>query len=187
MARILVADDQDSSRILLTSTLSAIGHDVVEAADGQAAAARCADDPPPDLAILDLTMPGLSGLEVAEQIADRIPFIVLTVDSAETTVRRCVDAGAYAYLVKPIESTTVQPMVQAALARHRDHNNVQRAFANTKIINQAIGIMMERHRLVAAEAESMLRQEANRNRGTLADTAHRVVEATERLNALRPQ
>ena len=77
----------------------------------------------PDVAILDIRMPKLDGLEAARRIIDDrpIPILMLTAFTDEATVSRAVDAGVYAYLTKPIRQQDIMPAIRTALARHAEH------------------------------------------------------------------
>src|SRR5512144_2407160 len=78
--RILVIEDNDTMRLLITTLLEESGYEVVEAVDGMSAL-MAAENDPPALAVLDLHLPDLSGLEIASLFHQRIPFLVLTVEA----------------------------------------------------------------------------------------------------------
>ena len=121
--RVLVAEDETIIRLDLCALLAANGVEVcAEARDGEVAVmlARTAR---PDVAILDIRMPKLDGLEAARRIIDDrpIPIVMLTAFTDEATVSRAVDAGVYAYLTKPFREQDVMPAIRTALARHAEH------------------------------------------------------------------
>ena len=121
--RVLVAEDETIIRLDLCALLAANGVEVcAEARDGEEAVmlARTAR---PDVAILDIRMPKLDGLEAARRIIDDrpIPIVMLTAFTDEATVSRAVDAGVYAYLTKPFREQDVMPAIRTALARHAEH------------------------------------------------------------------
>ena len=121
--RVLVAEDETIIRFDLCALLAANGVEVcAEARDGEEAVmlARTAR---PDVAILDIRMPKLDGLEAARRIIDDrpIPIVMLTAFTDEATVSRAVDAGVYAYLTKPFREQDVMPAIRTALARHAEH------------------------------------------------------------------
>ncbi len=117
--RILVAEDETIIRMDLRSLLEAQGHDVVEARDG-IEAVEFARELEPDLAIMDVKMPRLDGIEAAQRIrAERpLPIVMLTAFGESELVRRAVDAGVFAYLVKPFREQDVLPAIETAFARH---------------------------------------------------------------------
>jgi DNA-binding response OmpR family regulator len=118
---ILVADDDDDIRALVTFRLERAGYEVISAADGdQAFALAC--DRIPDLAVLDVMMPGSDGLEVTRKLraredTNRIPVILLTARAREGDVESGFDAGADDYLKKPFSPQELQTRVRAILGR----------------------------------------------------------------------
>ena len=121
MARILVADDDVDIRELVEFKLSTLGHDVVAVGDGQAAIDACQAQRP-DLAVLDVMMPGVSGLEAVRVIrADPalagLPVILLTARAQESDVETGFDTGADDYITKPFSPRELASRVQALLSR----------------------------------------------------------------------
>ena len=123
MARILVADDDVDIRELVEFKLSTLGHDVVAVADGAAAIDACQASRP-DLAVLDVMMPGVSGLDAIRAIrsdpglAD-LPVILLTARAQESDVETGFDSGADDYITKPFSPRELASRVQALLTRAR--------------------------------------------------------------------
>lgn len=105
MARVLVADDDPDIRRLVVMKLRSAGHEVIEVGDGNAAV-EAARAETPDLLLLDLMMPGLTGIEVCqtlraeERFAD-VPMVLLTARAQERDVSSGLAAGATAYVSKP--------------------------------------------------------------------------------------
>jgi two-component system response regulator MtrA len=121
VARILVADDDVDIRELVEFKLSTLGHDVVAVADGAAAIDACRAERP-DLAVLDVMMPGVSGLDAIRAIradpalAD-LPVILLTARAQESDVETGFDSGADDYITKPFSPRELASRVQALLSR----------------------------------------------------------------------
>jgi len=121
VARILVADDDVDIRELVEFKLSTLGHDVVAVADGAAAIEACKAQRP-DLAVLDVMMPGVSGLDAIRAIradpalAD-LPVILLTARAQESDVETGFDSGADDYITKPFSPRELASRVQALLSR----------------------------------------------------------------------
>src|SRR5512138_1248605 len=109
MALVLIVDDSKTSRAYCRAILSAAGHEVIEATDGEQALDRMADRPP-DCVVLDLFMPGLGGL------AEPTPIVVLTSSMEETDRLRCMRLGARAFVNKPVSSDDLTRAVRDALA-----------------------------------------------------------------------
>ena len=123
MARILVADDDVDIRELIEFKLSTLGHEIIAVNDGAAAVDACREHKP-DLAVLDVMMPGMSGLDAIRVIrgddtmAD-MPVILLTARAQESDVETGFDSGADDYITKPFSPRELASRVQALLARPR--------------------------------------------------------------------
>ena len=191
-ARILIADDDRLVRVTVATGLRQAGYEVIEAADGEDAVrlARCEK---PALAVLDLRMPRLSGLEAAARLRSEtdVPFIVLSAYDDTKAVREAVDAGALGYLVKPIDVRQMLPTIEAALDRAAEirelrtsQSQLNTALEQGRETSVAVGIMMARHQLEEREAFELLRGHARRSRRKLADVAAELVRAVNTVNEL---
>jgi DNA-binding response OmpR family regulator len=121
VARILVADDDVDIRELVEFKLSTMGHDIVAVGDGAAAIEACRSEKP-DLAVLDVMMPGVSGLDAIREIrADAnlasLPVILLTARAQEADVETGFDSGADDYITKPFSPRELAARVDALLGR----------------------------------------------------------------------
>lgn len=191
---ILIAEDDRASRHLLATCLKRGGYNIIETDTGDEAV-RLAIESQPDLAILDIMMPGLNGTEAAAAIRREtdVPFMFLSALDESDVVQKAVDEGALGYLVKPLNVPQLIPTVQAALARAQDLNRLRTAERNLatalsigRETSVAVGILMERHRLTEAAAFEFLRLEARSQRRRVADLAEMIVGATETLNTIVP-
>jgi two-component system, response regulator PdtaR len=164
--RILIAEDETIIRLDLRDLLERSGHEVVaEARDGEEAVAL-AREHSPELAVLDVKMPRLDGIEAARRIlADQpIPIVMLTAYGQEELVGRAVEAGVFGYLVKPFREQDLVPAIAAARARHAELEEVRRqaesltdALAARKVIERAKGLLMEKEGLTEDVAFARLR------------------------------
>src|SRR5881227_1504066 len=165
--RILVAEDETIIRLDLVEMLARAGLEVcAEARDGEEAVAL-ARAHAPDLAILDVKMPRLDGIEAAKRILDErpIPIVMLTAYDQEELVGRAVEAGVFAYLVKPFREQDLMPAIATARARHEELSAVREeadsladALAARKAIERAKGLLMEKEGLNEQEAFERLRK-----------------------------
>jgi two-component system, response regulator PdtaR len=165
--RILVAEDETIIRLDLKDTLERAGFEVcAEARDGQEAI-ELARSEKPDLAVLDVKMPRLDGIEAARRIlAERpIPIVMLTAYGQDELVARAVEAGVFGYLVKPFRETDLLPAVETARARHaelealRDEaESLAEALATRKIVERAKGLLMAREGLSEQDAFTRLQR-----------------------------
>lgn len=121
MARVLVADDDPVTRELIIHKLETEGYDTLPAEDGTSALAL-ARERAPDIAVLDVNMPDISGFDVCRMFrADpgvaRIPVIMLTGSVHEADVSTGFDSGADDYVSKPFSPRELVNRIQAVLAR----------------------------------------------------------------------
>src|SRR6266545_7378651 len=141
--------------------------DVVgEARDGEEAVAL-ARELEPDVAIMDVNMPKLDGIDAARRILDErpIPIVMLTAYGQDELVSRAVEAGVFGYLVKPFREQDLLPAIRAARARHEELQAVREeaeslaeALAARKVIERAKGLLMEKERLSEHDAFARLRK-----------------------------
>ena len=115
---ILVVDDDENLRRLVAAYLESEGYEVEQAADADAAL-QSVEKHEPDLILLDLMLPGLSGLEVARRVRAKrpVPILMLTARGSEDDVLQGFDAGADDYLVKPFSPKVLVARVRAILRR----------------------------------------------------------------------
>ncbi|MEU4496498.1 response regulator transcription factor [Streptomyces sp. NPDC023998] len=121
MARILIADDDVDIRDLVAFKLTQSGHEVIAAEDGMAAL-KAARSQPVDVALLDIRMPGMSGLDVCRELraapeTESLPVILITARSQEGDVETGFAAGADDYIIKPFSPRELSSRVQAVLTR----------------------------------------------------------------------
>ncbi len=119
--RILAVDDDNVLLATLFFSLGEAGSEILQAESGEAALNMITDNPP-DLALLDISMPGMSGLELAKHLRDEttIPFMFLTSHWHLNAVKQAMEYGAVGYLVKPFNIFQAIPAIEAGLARSRD-------------------------------------------------------------------
>jgi two-component system cell cycle response regulator len=120
-ARILVVDDDRDIRLVLIAILEGAGYHTDQASNGLEALDRVRAEPP-DLVMLDLSMPRLDGIEVMRRLkADSgtagIPIVMVTASGDEQSARAAVNAGAFAYVLKPWDDGQIERTVAAALSR----------------------------------------------------------------------
>jgi two-component system, response regulator PdtaR len=165
--RILVAEDETIIRLDLKETLERAGFEVCgEARDGEEAV-ELAREEKPDLAVLDVKMPRLDGIEAARRIlAERpIPIVMLTAYGHDELVARAVEAGVFAYLVKPFRESDLLPAIQTAKARYaelealrEEAESLAEALATRKVVERAKGLLMEQEGLSEQDAFTRLQR-----------------------------
>ncbi len=114
--RIVLVDDHALFRDGVSSLLGAWGHEVVGCASDGAQAVALVDALRPDLVLMDVRMPGMSGLAATRQIASRHPgvaIVMLTVSEDEDDLFEAIKAGARGYLLKNLEAARLRSMIEA--------------------------------------------------------------------------
>ncbi len=165
--RILIAEDETIIRLDLRSLLETAGFEVcAEARDGQEAV-ELARSTAPDLAVLDVKMPQLDGIDAARAILEErpIPIVMLTAYGQDELVARAVEAGVFGYLVKPFREGDLLPAIRTALARfaelsalREEVDTLQEALAARKSIERAKGLLVKKEGLSEADAFARLRK-----------------------------
>src|SRR5438105_7302297 len=165
--RMRVAEDETIIRLGLRAVLERAGFEVcAEARDGEEAVALARSEQP-DVAVLDVKMPRLDGIEAARRILDErpIPIVMLTAYDQKELVARAIEAGVFGYLVKPFREQDLLPAIRTARARHEElaalreeAESLAEALAARKAIERAKGLLMAKEGLTEQEAFERLRR-----------------------------
>jgi two-component system, OmpR family, response regulator RegX3 len=144
--RILIADDEPSVRDSVTYALQQDGYEVTPAVDGTDAESKIGDDMPFDLLILDIMMPGRSGLDICREVRARsaVPIIILTAKDAEVDKVVGLEVGADDYVTKPFSVRELLGRVRAQL-RRRELDRAPAAEVTTRIDAGPVSIDLVRH------------------------------------------
>ena len=187
---VMIVDDDPLILTTMRDGLQRAGYDVWSAGSAEEAL-ELTRDAMPDAALIDMRMPGMSGLELVETLLDRAPVAVVFLSAYDDLelVREAATQGAYGYLVKPALIRHIVPAIEAAMVRARDvaqiedeQERLRGALEGQQEISVAVGIMMERHRMSRNAAFNYLRSEARSQRRKLRDVANEYIAAEERLN-----
>lgn len=187
---ILVVDDDRLVLASLVRGLREAGYEVSEASNGEDAF-EIARHRNPDLALLDVRMPGMSGIELGRMLRERtgVPFLYLSAYGQADIVKDATEHGALGYLVKPLDIPQILPSIEAALARAGEIRKLRdteaqlnEALANSREISTAVGVLMERAHLDQKEAFEALRNHARAQRRKVQDVAKDVISGVEMIN-----
>jgi AmiR/NasT family two-component response regulator len=186
--RILVAEDETIIRLDLRGLLEGAGYEIVaEARDGEEAV-ELAREHEPDLAVMDVKMPRLDGIEAARRILEArpIPIVMLTAFGQRELVDRAAEAGVYGYLVKPFREQDIVPAIETARARHAElvavrseADSLAEALIARKAIERAKGLLMEKEKLTEADAFARLRKASQVSGRPLRVIAEAVIDTFE--------
>lgn len=184
--RILIADDESLRVMSLKGQLESIGHKVVaEAANGKEAMGL-ARELKPDLAILDIKMPEMDGIEAAKAITQErpIPIILLTAFSEKELAERAAEANVSAYLMKPVSENDLLPAIALAVSRfkefqalHREVDDLREALETRKLVERAKGILMRRLNLTEEEAFRRMQRRSQNENKKLGEIANAIITA----------
>jgi two-component system, response regulator PdtaR len=195
LARVVIAEDEAIIRLDLKEILTSAGYEVVGESGRGDEAVQLVAEHRPDLAILDIKMPGMDGLRAARQITSQfqVAVILMTAFSQRDLIEEARDAGVAAYLVKPFQARELLPAVAGVLSRARqewalaaeesDHPDDPDAAAEDKIatrrvVDEAKTALMDRNDLPENEAFAFIQQTAMQNRARMRDVAQQIVDGT---------
>jgi two-component system, response regulator PdtaR len=185
-ARVLICEDESLVALQLRQALTEAGYEVVAEARTGTESVRLAEALRPDLVLMDIRMPGLDGLQAAQQILEQFAtaVVMVTAYGDEASVERALAAGASGYLVKPVHRRQLVPAVRLALERFRQLEQAQAEVASVtealqtrKLVERAKGVLMQRTGLSEAEAFRRLQRLSTDRCQPLQQTARQVLEA----------
>lgn len=185
--RVVIAEDEAIIRLDLRETLEEEGYEVVAETGRGDRAVELVREHRPDLAILDIKMPGVDGLEASRLISGEklCPVVLLTAFSQREIVEQARDAGALAYIVKPFQKSDLVPAIEVALGRFREiqllANEVgalEEQLETRKVIDRAKGVLMDTSGLSESDAYAFIQRAAMSERARMRDIADRILAGT---------
>lgn len=185
--RVVVAEDEAIIRMDLRELLQEEGYEVVAECGRGDEAVELVREHRPDVALLDIKMPGMDGISAARAIAgDRLAAVVLvSAFSQRELIEEASDAGVHGYVVKPFERHDLAPAIEVALARFRSEQQLVEAaegaeeqLASRKVVDRAKGVLMDRHGLPEHAAFEFVQKTAMRERRTMKSVAEEVIAGT---------
>ncbi len=187
--RVVIAEDEAIIRMDLRETLEEEGYVVVGETGRGDRAVELVRELQPDLAILDVKMPGIDGLEAAGVItAEKLcGVLILTAFSQREVVEQARDAGALAYLVKPFQKSDLIPAIEVAIGRFRELRNLTgeidalgEQLEARKLIDRAKGLLMDECGMKESDAFTFIQRTAMSERTRMRDVAERILAGSLR-------
>jgi response regulator NasT len=190
--RILIVDDDPLLLQFLTEVIGHAGYETMAASSGEQALQLIAEREP-DMALLDITMPGMTGLELARHLKTDtpVPFMFLSAIGDSESSKQAAALGAVGFLVKPVDAERLMPAFEAGLARaddirqlRRTEHNLNAALAAGRETSLAVGLLMGKFQTDRNTAFEVLRDHARSSRRKINEVADQLLAAEETLNAL---
>ncbi len=186
--RIVVADDEPDMLDYYQHVLPALGHEVVgTAVTGRDLVDKCLALRP-DLAVTDIRMPDMDGIEAADAIYRQAPLPVVLVSAYHDTalIERAENDHILAYLVKPIKQADLEPAIGLAVRRfeqfealRKEAADLRQALLDRKVIERAKGVLMDKARLNEHDAFCRLQKLARTQNRKLVEIAHMILTAEQ--------
>ncbi|MCL4443430.1 MAG: response regulator [Actinobacteria bacterium] len=187
--RVVIAEDEAIIRLDLREILEEDGFIVVGETGRGEEVDSIVRDTHPDLAILDIKMPGMDGIEVARQIREQynVPAVILTAFSQRDLIEQARDAGVLAYLVKPFQRRELTAAIALAVSRFEEEKALEAEDAlpedgvaedklqTRKLVDEAKGVLEIQYKLSEPEAFRFIQQTAMDSRTRMSEVAKRVI------------
>ena len=178
--RIVIAEDEAIIRLDLRETLEEEGYEVVADTGRGDTAIELVRQHQPDVAIFDIKMPGMDGLDAARVVSSEkiCPVVMLTAFSQREVIEQARDAGALAYLVKPFQKTDLVPAIELAIGRFLEmktlsgeRDALDEQLELRKLLDRAKGLLIDQHSLTEQVAFDFIQKMAMSKRMRMRDVA----------------
>jgi len=186
--RVLIADDESVIRMDLREMLTEAGYEVVAEAGSGDEALAAARAERPDIAVVDIKMPGMDGIDAARAMIEEgiCPVVLLTAYGQPELLARAKEAGVFGYVTKPFEERDLLPAIEIASSRYdevtglkQQVGDLQQAIETRKLVERAKGILMEAQGLTEKQAFRRIQQESMNRRKSMREIAEAVILASD--------
>lgn len=191
LKRVLVAEDEHLIAMSIAEHLTRLGFEVIGPAANGEQAVELARLHKPQLALVDIRMPQMDGLEAAGILFRQmgIPIVVISAFTDEEYIDRGNRVGIFGYLLKPVTADELRVSLEVAWALHGQQQDLsgqvqdlKTALEDRKVIERAKGLVMRRLSLNEDEAMRQLQKQARANRQKLPDLARAILAADDMLH-----
>ncbi|MTI58445.1 MAG: response regulator [Firmicutes bacterium] len=188
--KVVVAEDEYMVLMGIKEMVQELGHEIIGEATNGKKAVEITLKEKPDLLIIDINMPVLDGIDAIKKINELYPMpsIVVTGYYNKELIDRAKKAGAFSYLVKPIDEKDLQPAIEMANARfeefltlRKELQETQAALEARKYIEKAKGILMDKYNIKESQAMKTLQKKSRNNNKKLVVTAKEIIKADKLL------
>lgn len=185
--KILIAEDNPKTRLFLKNQLELLGYQVEAVSNGQMAV-DMVEEVDPTLVIMDVKMPEMDGIDAARNISSRkiVPIILITGLSSDEMATKAIEAGVFAYLVKPVTKKQLEPAIKLAMARYDQFkslkvevDDLKEAIETRKLVERAKGILMKRCNINEDEAFKLLQTHSQKENKKMREIAETIVAASK--------
>ncbi len=182
--RIVIAEDEAIIRLDLRESLEEEGYVVVADTGRGDTAIELVREHRPDVAIFDIKMPGLDGLDAARAVTvEKIcPVVMLTAFSQREVIEQARDAGALAYLVKPFQKTDLVPAIELAIGRFAEmkvlsgeRDALGEQLELRKLLDRAKGLLIDKYSMTEQTAFDFIQKSAMSTRSKMIDVANQIL------------
>jgi len=183
---VVIADNESIIRMDLRELLEEAGHTVVGEAVNGRKAIELTREMRPDLVIMDIKMPEMDGIAASRVISDEgiAPVLLLTAFSQSEIVERAKDSGVLAYLVKPIQESSLFPAMEIAMSRWQEMKELEGELEQVKdslelrkTLDRAKGILMAAHGISESEAYRRIQRYSMMKRKSIKEVAEAILKA----------
>ncbi|MBI5563040.1 MAG: response regulator [Deltaproteobacteria bacterium] len=187
-SRVIIAEDNAKTRLFLKNQLELLGYQVIGAVSNGQAAVDLVSELRPALVIMDIKMPKLDGIDAARRITETgpIPIILITGMSSDEMATKAIEAGVFAYLVKPVTKKQLEPAIKLALARYEQFKSLKTevsdlkdAIETRKLVERAKGILMKRCNIPEDEAFKLLQAHSQKENKKMREIAENIISAAK--------
>jgi two-component system, response regulator PdtaR len=185
--RVVVAEDEAIIRMDLRELLQEEGYEVVAECGRGDEAVTLVREHGPDVALLDIKMPGMNGIAAARIIAEerRAAVVLVTAFSQKELIEEASDAGVFGYIVKPFERHDLVPAIEVAIARFRNEQaltdqvtSAEERLEVRKLVDRAKGVLMDTHHLSEQQAFDFVQKTAMKTRRRMRDVASEIIDGS---------
>jgi len=186
--KVLIAEDNAKTRLFLKNQLELLGYNVVGVVSNGKAAVEKAAEVNPSLVIMDIKMPEMDGIDAAKLISSKgpVPIILITGISSDEMAAKAIEAGVFAYLVKPVTKKQLEPAIKLALARFNEFrslkvevNDLKDAMETRKLVERAKGILMKRCNISEEDAFKLLQTHSQKENKKMREIAEGIISASK--------